>query len=275
MILNDMIKVKGQVCEVAALIISPDQTLADMSRLLFNELSKRSNNPVYNLIPDVVGQMSVDESIKAKEFKTIMSFLLSFITKDKQSDGLVDKLVKRFEAAPNIKVKRDLAFCIGSLKVTEKSIKILLDQHKLYHSALYDDDVYGHFQSVLKKGKSFASANMKAILAEFESKLNESNEAGASDFNAAKKAEKAKAKAKKREEMRAERKKLLRERREKQLSAVDEVEEEDFIEFAGEKKAKGAELDFDAEGENDGGVLGNAAPTRSYGGKRSKRRIEV
>ena len=76
LILNDMIKVKGQVCEVAALIISPDQTLADMSRLLFNELSKRSNNPVYNLIPDVVGQMSVDETIKAKEFKTIMSFLL-------------------------------------------------------------------------------------------------------------------------------------------------------------------------------------------------------
>ena len=95
LILNDMIKVKGQVCEVAQLIVSPDQTLADMSRLLFNELSKRSNNPVYNLIPDVVGQMSVNETIKRAEFKTIMSFLLSFITKDKQSDGLVDKLVKR------------------------------------------------------------------------------------------------------------------------------------------------------------------------------------
>lgn len=175
-------------------------------------------------------------------------------------------------------MKRDLAFCISSLKVTEKSIKILLDQHKLFHSALYDDEVFGSFQSVLKKGKSFASANMKAVLAELESKLNESNEAGASDFNAAKKAEKAKAKAKKREEMRAERKKLLRERREKQLNAIEEIEEEDFIEFDGEKDKKGNKndeaesLDFD---ENGGGVLGNAtARKRAYGG-RSKTRIPV
>ena len=138
---------------------------------------------------------------------------------------------------------------------------------------------------MLKKGKSFASANMKAILAELESKLNESNEAGASDFNAAKKAEKAKAKARKREEMRAERKKLLRERREKQLSAVDEVEEQDFIEFKGDKKAgKEAGLDFDTDSENDGGVLGNeggvlgnaaSSSKRSYGGKRSKLHIPV
>ncbi|GMH69055.1 hypothetical protein TrRE_jg2257, partial [Triparma retinervis] len=155
LILNDMIKIKGNVASVAMLIVSPDQTLSDMSKLLFNELSKRSNNPVYNLIPDVVSLLSTDPAVSRPDFKAIMSFLLSFMTKDKLSDALVDKLMKRFETAASINVKRDLALCLSLLKATEKSVKTLNDGFKLYKDCLFDSEIFGHFASILKKGKSF------------------------------------------------------------------------------------------------------------------------
>ncbi|GMH90581.1 hypothetical protein TL16_g11810 [Triparma laevis f. inornata] len=236
LILNDMIKVKGQVCEVAMLIVSDDVSLNDMSRLLFNELSKRSNNPVYNLIPDVVGQMSVNDAVRKADFKTIMTFLLGFITKDRQSDGLVDKLVKRFETAASIKVKRDLTFCIATLKVTEKAVKILNDAFKLYKDSLYDEEIFGYFMNILKKGKSFANANMKQVVEELENKIQEENTAGSENHDAANKAERAKQKAAKRQANKIERKKALA----KKKQELDDIEEEDdFIEYNPNDKKKG------------------------------------
>ena len=241
LILNDMIKVKGNVCEVAMLIVSDDKTLADMSRLLFNELSKRSNNPVYNLIPDVVSQLSVDEQVKRTEFKTIMTFLLQFISKEKQSDTLVDKLVKRFETAGSIGVKRDLSFCIAQLKVTEKSIKILNDTFKLYKSALFDDEVFGSFMAVLKKGKSFASAQMKELLEDLEAKLMEENASGMANYSAANKAQKAKERAAKRVKGKEDKKKRKSKKKKEEGSEDEEEEEygeEDMIEYNPEEEAK-------------------------------------
>ncbi|GMH55568.1 hypothetical protein TrST_g6467 [Triparma strigata] len=285
LILNDMIKVKGQVCEVAMLIVSDDTSLNDMSRLLFNELSKRSNNPVYNLIPDVVGQMSINDAVKKSDFNAIMTFLLGFITKERQSDGLVDKLVKRFETAASIKVKRDLTFCIATLKVTEKAVKILNDSFKLYKDALFDEEIFGFFMSILKKGKSFATSNMKQVVDELEKKIVEENSAGSENHDAANKAERAKQKAAKRQANKIERKKALAK---KKQELEDIEEEEDFIEFNPNKKERGGEEGTGEAGNeedveniqaNDGGVFGAVGggegkkERRGYGGRSKKSRI--
>jgi condensin complex subunit 1 len=75
LILNDMVKVKGQVCEIAICLQDEDSRIRDMTRLLFHELSKRSNNPIYNLLPDIISQLS-QLSMKKEDFRGIMSFLL-------------------------------------------------------------------------------------------------------------------------------------------------------------------------------------------------------
>ena len=268
LILNDMIKVKGNVCEVAMLIVSDDSTLSDMSRLLFNELSKRSNNPVYNLIPDVVSQLSVDDKVKRQEFKTIMQFLLQFITKEKQSDMLVDKLIKRFETASSIGVKRDLAFCIAQLKVTEKSIKIMNDTFKFYKSALFDDDVFGAFMAVLKKGKSFASPAMKELLDELDKKLTEENSSGMANYSAANKAQKAKEKAAKRVRKNDDKRKRRAMKKEESSEEEDEFGEDDFIEFNpnAKKDKENVEKEDNVEGDASGGVFGDLGKEKKKGG---------
>ena len=59
LILNDMIKVKGQVSHVVMCLNDSNQKVRDLAGLFFTELSKRSNNPVYNLLGDIIGSLSL------------------------------------------------------------------------------------------------------------------------------------------------------------------------------------------------------------------------
>ena len=198
LILNDMVKVKGQVCEIALCLRDEDQRIRDTSRLLFHELSKRSNNPVYNLLPDIVSQLSQVPDLPREDFRSILGFLLGYIKKDKQNEMLMEKLCQRFPKCQTISQKADIAYCMAQLKVNERSVKSLVDNFKLYKDALYDEDVKKFFFSIVSKAKKFAKPELKQALDEFESKLNEESELGKENVLAGEKAAKAKVKASKR-----------------------------------------------------------------------------
>ena len=117
LILNDMIKVKGQVSSIVMCLVDSCEKIQSLTQLFFTELSKRSNNPVYNLLGDIIGNLSREDFVKSddvadddnnnvqltqenrkkeiiptaidrrqisqKEFQETMNFLLSFVTKDK------------------------------------------------------------------------------------------------------------------------------------------------------------------------------------------------
>lgn len=96
LILNDMIKVKGQVCHVVLRLLDAAETVSDLAKLFFNELSKRSNNPIFNLMGDIVAILSRDETevandgisvrlVTPAEFQTVMSFLLAFVKTERYS----------------------------------------------------------------------------------------------------------------------------------------------------------------------------------------------
>lgn len=112
LVLNDMIKVKGQISSIALTLIDEVPSIKNLSKLFFVKLSERSNNPLYNLLGDVISNLSqlgendlntseviisnikkeTEEStnknkkrlmLTSEEFQFIMHFLLSFIQKDK------------------------------------------------------------------------------------------------------------------------------------------------------------------------------------------------
>jgi condensin complex subunit 1 len=198
LILNDMVKVKGQVCEIALCLRDEDQRIRDTSRLLFHELSKRSNNPVYNLLPDIVSQLSQVAELPREDFRSILAFLLGYIKKDKQNETLLEKLCQRIPKCQTISQKADIAYCMAQLKVNERSIKSLVDNFKLYKDALFDEDVKKCLFSIVSKAKKFAKPELKQALDEFESKLNEESELGKENNLAGEKAAMAKVKASKR-----------------------------------------------------------------------------
>ena len=189
LILNDMIKVKGQVAHMVLCLVDKNQKVCDLACLFFTELSKRSNNPVYNLLSDIISILSrsslppattitttTDDNgdtasepvidgvggnnkhdnlriLSEQEFKDTMSFLLKFVGKDKQADSLLERLLVRIGLATDITQKRNLAFCISQLPITEKGVKKMIEMIKLFKDALYDTEVFECFKQCLSKAK--------------------------------------------------------------------------------------------------------------------------
>eukprot|EP01034_Spumella_vulgaris_P026504 gene26504-33092_t len=228
LVLNDMIKVKGQVAHVALSLNDESTLVADLARLFFVKLSERSNNPVYNLLGDIISTFSKDSSdgkevVKAEnevsvsgeesasvamdvtslststsaevvpsvaafapltgeQFKTTMHFLLSFVQKDKQADTLCERLLIRLGLTPSLVQRRNLAFCVSELSITEKGVKKMIEQIKNIKDALYDSEVHACFALTLKNCKKVRTGGVGVAAMSAENKLD--NKTALEEFEA-------------------------------------------------------------------------------------------
>lgn len=172
LILKDMVKVKGQVSEMAVLLIDSDQEIASLAKNFFTELSNKGN-AVYNLLPDIISRLSdPDTGVEEESFHTIMRHLLSYITKDKQTESLVEKMCHRFRTARTERQWRDLAHCLALLPFSEKGFSKMQDCFDCYGDKLSDDAVYNAFLTVIGKLRRGAKPELKTQIDEFEHKLN-------------------------------------------------------------------------------------------------------
>ncbi|XP_019483213.1 PREDICTED: condensin complex subunit 1 isoform X1 [Hipposideros armiger] len=171
LILKDMVKVKGQVSEMAVLLIDPVPQIAALAKNFFNELSHKGN-AIYNLLPDIISRLSDPEGgVEEEPFHTIMKQLLSYITKDKQTESLVEKLCQRFRTARTERQYRDLAYCMSQLPFTERGLRKMLDNFDCFGDKLSDESIFNTFLSVVSKLRRGAKPEGKAIIDEFEQKL--------------------------------------------------------------------------------------------------------
>ena len=193
LILNDMVKIRGEVSELAVCLEDEDERVRDLAGLFFTELSKRGSNPVYNLMPDTLASLS--RSVDSAQFERISKFLLSFLSGEKKIISTVEKLCLRIfaacgvthdetivpESTEHIKQIRDLAFCLAQLKYGEKSLrKLSEDFFKHYQPVLADKKVFNSFQSIAKKSRQvMKSENAKHLLEEWSRKLEETHDAQA------------------------------------------------------------------------------------------------
>ena len=272
LILNDMIKVKGQVSHVVMMLNDPCFEIRELATLFFTKLSERSNNPIYNLLGDIIATLSRDKKQKqipelgpgssttilsdtvldeeeeekntkeekkliikekimgdnntsnesndndnnnhndspdvmdvvseveskvekgkgkergvhfdenelevevvhvavvdleeeyfpsrtlcVKEFQTTLHFLLSFVKKDKQADGLFERLIIRLGMAQTLIQKRNLAFCISELSVGLKGLKKLVELFRHVRGALHDSQVFESIKHTVAKAKKMNS----------------------------------------------------------------------------------------------------------------------
>ncbi|XP_048321427.2 condensin-1 complex subunit CAP-D2 isoform X3 [Ziziphus jujuba] len=171
LILNDMMKVKGYINEMAMRLEDEDDRISNLAKLFFHELSKKGSNPVYNLLPDILGKLS-NQNIKRESFCNIMQFLIGSIKKDKQMEALVEKLCNRFSGVTDIRQWEYISYCLSQLAFTEKGMKKLMELLKTFEHALSEDSVMDHFRSIINKGKKFAKPELKLCIEEFEDKLN-------------------------------------------------------------------------------------------------------
>ncbi|KAI8559174.1 hypothetical protein RHMOL_Rhmol04G0152700 [Rhododendron molle] len=201
LILNDMMKVKGYINEMAMRLEDEEERISNLAKLFFHELSKKGHNPVYNLLPDILGKLS-NENLKRESFCNIMQFLIGSIKRDKQMEALVEKLCNRFCGVtgshlaiaamppmcyeinrkfvldhcglffgPDVRQWEYISYCLSQLAFTEKGMKKLMESFKSYEHILSEDSVMDNFRNIVNKTKKFAKPELKSCIDEFEEKL--------------------------------------------------------------------------------------------------------
>ncbi|KAF9583373.1 Condensin complex subunit, partial [Lunasporangiospora selenospora] len=173
LILNGMVKVKGQLGEMAICLVDADARISDLARLFFTELTSK-DNAVYNNMPDIISHLS-NAAIDEESYKRIMRFLFELI-KDKNMDSMVEKLCQRFKNTEDARGWRDIAFCLSMLPFkSEKSFKRLLEGFPNFQDKVFEETVYKYLLDIIAKGRLVKPPRpeMKPFIDEFENKLKE------------------------------------------------------------------------------------------------------
>jgi condensin complex subunit 1 len=170
--LTGLIKVKGQVGEIAKCILDEDNRVSSLARLFFHEMAGK-DNAIYNHIPDIISSLSMGDNVLSEDdFKTIAKFIFEYIKKERQMEGLVEKLCQRFRQCSNMRQVRDLACCLTMINFTsEKTIRRLVESLPLYRDKLVDMVVYRYFVETLQRARKGTKTEVRAMLDEFEQKL--------------------------------------------------------------------------------------------------------
>ncbi|CDZ96307.1 mitotic chromosome condensation-related protein [Phaffia rhodozyma] len=180
LILNGMIKVKGQLGEMAKCIEDDDQRVRDLAKLFFKELSSKEN-ALYNNLQDVISHLSLGKhAVDEETFEKTMKYIFTFIEKDKQAESIIEKLCQRFRLASDERQWRDIAFCLSLLPYkSERSVKKLIDGLPFYQDKLYEEKVFKRFTEILSKARANKQTNKPdAELNEFEAILGNHKKAG-------------------------------------------------------------------------------------------------
>jgi condensin complex subunit 1 len=186
LILKEMIKTRGQIYEIALCTIDPNQQLSALSKLFFMELSQRNNGLViYNSMPDIISQLSgggCANTLTEDSFKNIISYLFTFIKRDKQCETLIEKICHAFRQANSSERKcRDLVFCLSKIQLSDSGIKKLKETFKWYADKLCIPTVYDTFKNViLKNARKLAMLKneTKLIIDELEKQIEEIKQKG-------------------------------------------------------------------------------------------------
>jgi condensin complex subunit 1 len=65
LILNGMVRVKGQISEMALCLLDCDPKVVALANLFFTEFAKKDDAAVYNLLPDMVASLSASTAVES------------------------------------------------------------------------------------------------------------------------------------------------------------------------------------------------------------------
>ncbi|KAM0749558.1 hypothetical protein T439DRAFT_315829 [Meredithblackwellia eburnea MCA 4105] len=181
LILNGMIKVKGQLGEMAKCLEDEDKRISDLAHLFFTELSTKEK-AIYNNLPDIISHLSSGNSpVDEETFMKSMRFIFTFVDKKKEAESIVEKLCQRFQMATEPRQWRDIAFCLSLLPFnSETAFKRLVEGLPFYQDKLHEDGVHKRLLEILTKARANKAKNEQDIK-EFEDALEEHRAKGTED----------------------------------------------------------------------------------------------
>lgn len=121
-------------------------------------------------------------AISEESFRTVVTYLFTFIKRDKQCETLIEKLCTGFRVA-NIGERkcRDLAFCLSKVQLSDSGIKKLKECFRCYADKLYIPVVYDTFKTtILKNARKVPTLRneTKLVIDELEKQIDEVKQKG-------------------------------------------------------------------------------------------------
>lgn len=161
LISHEMILVKGQISDLAMCLVDKDDEIRRTTEVFFKEIANKSSI-LYNVLPDIISRLS-DPKLQLEEgkYQLIMKYIISLVTKDRQIEGLVEKLCFRFKVTEQERQWRDIAYCLSLLTYTEKTIKKLIDNIVLFKDKVQVQEVYDYFKQIISNTLKLAKPELK------------------------------------------------------------------------------------------------------------------
>lgn len=171
LIQHEMIRVKGQISDLAMCIVDANEDIRNITQEFFKEIAQKSNI-LYNVLPDIISRLSGSSvNLKEEQYHVIMKHVMGLINKDRQVESLVEKLCLRFKVTNEERQWRDIAYCLSLLNYTEKTIKKLVDHIPHFKDKVQVDEVYESFKTIISITGKAAKPEVKAALAIFAERL--------------------------------------------------------------------------------------------------------
>lgn len=171
LVLNDMLKLSGEIVEICLLLESEDQKLKDLVNLFFFELNKKGNNAIYNVIPKALTKLNSEyKHMEFSIFQNIVKNLLKYVEKDKHTDGLIDKLFTKLKGSSDVNDWRNTTYCLSLLNCSEKGFNKILELYQNLKEKIDDEIVNENFQTIfnkLKKGPNINKENVEEMEKKF------------------------------------------------------------------------------------------------------------
>ncbi|KAI4480327.1 hypothetical protein M0804_010325 [Polistes exclamans] len=171
LIMKQMVRVKGQVSQLALCIIDEDVQIQQDTKTFFKELSQRDHT-LYNVVPDILSRLS-DPQINLSEdsFQEILGYILSLVQHKKQIDTIIDKICARFKLAITERQWRDLSYCLSVLQFSVKGLQSLIESLPLLKDKIHHKPVLKTLQGIIDQTKK--KSDTKAASVELEDKIKE------------------------------------------------------------------------------------------------------
>jgi len=127
--------------QIAKCLVDSDVSISSFAQQFFVELSKKSNNPIYNVMASTLGKLVIDDTIDADSFSKISTVLLKFVDKERHIEALIEKLFTRVADLEDETHACLFISCISLLKIdTEKAVKKVISCFPYYKQKLTTTD---------------------------------------------------------------------------------------------------------------------------------------
>uniref|UniRef100_A0A182T3Q7 Condensin complex subunit 1 C-terminal domain-containing protein n=1 Tax=Anopheles maculatus TaxID=74869 RepID=A0A182T3Q7_9DIPT len=161
LILHEMIRVKGQISDLALCIVDPVKEIRTITEQFFKEIANKSNI-LYNVLPDIISRLSDPKlELEEEKYHIIMRYIIGLINKDKQIESLVEKLCLRFRVTKEVRQWRDIAFCLSLLSYNEKTIKKLSENIGCFKDKVQHEEIYQAFRTIISNTSKLAKPELK------------------------------------------------------------------------------------------------------------------